>query len=157
MEESKAGVTSPECCVEEVGEVVQRLTRLLQLFERDQIKVFGVTSSQCYALLEIERTNGLTMNELSTKMNLDTSTMTRIMDNLVRDGLVQRVRDESDRRYVVVQLTEQGQECAQKLRASIEKYYCDIITAIPVGNVDQVLASVNTLLTAFEKANPNCC
>ncbi len=157
MEDDKVFLQAPECCVEEVGEVVQRLTRLLQLFERDQIKVYGITSSQCYTLLEIERSSGLTMNELSTKMNLDTSTMTRIMDNLVRDGLVKRVRDKGDRRFVVVQLTEQGQECAQKLRASIEKYYCDIITAIPVGQVDQVLASVNTLLTAFEKANPNCC
>lgn len=157
MDDNKEAHLAADCCLEEVGEVVQRLVRVLQLFERDQIKIFGITSSQCYTLLEVSRSEGLAMSELSSKMNLDTSTMTRIIGNLVRDGLVERVRDESDRRFVMVRLTPRGQTFAVELRRSIEEYYGDIVKAIPKGQVEQVLHAAHVLLTAFETANPNCC
>lgn len=147
----------PKCCVREVGELVQRLVRVFQLFERDQIKVHGFTSSQCYTLLELLKQKNISMNELSNKMNLDTSTMTRVIDNLVRDELVKRVRDETDRRFVVVELTSKGQSVSQSLSQSIEAYYQRIIENLPLGQTEQVLTSVQLLLTAFEKANPHCC
>lgn len=146
-----------KCCISEVGELVQRLVRVFQLFERDQIKIHGFTSSQCYTLLELLKQESISMNELSNKMNLDTSTMTRVIDNLVRDELVKRVRDENDRRFVVVELTSKGQDVAQSLNHSIEAYYQKITENLPLGQTEQVLTSVQQLLTAFEKANPHCC
>jgi MarR family transcriptional regulator, organic hydroperoxide resistance regulator len=145
------------CCVDEVGEMVQKLVRVFQLFERDQIKVHGFTSSQCYSLIEILKSDRLTMNELSDKMNLDTSTMTRVIDKLVRDELIKRERDESDRRMVLVSLTEKGQEAASKLNTSVNEYYKKIISSIPIGKTDEVLNAVSILLKAFDTANPNCC
>lgn len=149
--------TDDNCCVDDVGQVVQKLVRVFQLFERDQIKVHGFTTSQCYALLEIYKSGNLTMNEISEKMNLNTSTMTRILDNLVRDRFVQRNRDESDRRIVIISLTERGREMAMRLGNTVNDYYKRIIANIPEGQLENILNSVNVLLDAFEKANPNCC
>lgn len=146
-----------ECCVEEVGDMVKKLVRVFQLFERDQIKVYGVTTSQCYCLLELLKSEKLTMYELSDKMNLNTSTMTRIIDNLVRDGFIERDRDGKDRRIVVLRLAEKGKEMAVSLNESINQYYKKIIENIPEGNLSTILSSVSTLLSAFEAANPNCC
>ena len=146
-----------DCCVEEVGDMIQRLVRVFQLIERDQIKTFGVTTTQCYCLLELLKVERLTMNEISHKMNLDTSTMTRVIDKLVRDQLISRVRHEEDRRVVVLELTEKGKSVALQLNESIRKYYKNIIQNLPEGQVDHVLNSVFLLLNAFDKANPNCC
>jgi DNA-binding MarR family transcriptional regulator len=145
------------CCTEEVGQMVQKLVRVFQLFERDQIKSKGFTSSQCYAMLEILKVGNLTMNELSEKMNLDSSTMTRVIDKLVRDELINRDRDNSDRRVVVVSLTEKGNKAATELSSSVNEYYRKIVQGIPEGEVLDILQSVSKLLKAFEKANPNCC
>ncbi|WP_201769271.1 MarR family winged helix-turn-helix transcriptional regulator [Fervidicella metallireducens] len=150
-------VISDNCCVDEVGEMVQKLVRVFQLFERDQIKIYGFTSSQCYSLIEILKADRLTMNELSDKMNLDSSTMTRIIDKLVRDGLIKRDKDEEDRRKVLVMLTDRGKEVANMLNDSVNEYYKKIISNIPTGRIDEVLNAVSVLLKAFEKANPNCC
>jgi len=146
-----------DCCVEEVGEMIQKLVRVFQLFERDQIKVFGFTTSQCYCMLELLKSDGLTMYELSERMNLNTSTMTRIVDKLVRDKFLFRERHEDDRRIVIVKLTEEGKLSALQLRDSINQYYKKIITNLPTGHVTDVLNSVSLLLNAFEEANPNCC
>ncbi len=146
-----------ECCTEDVGIMTQKLVRVIQIFERDQIKPFGFTTSQCYVLLELKNTDSLTMNELSEKMNLNTSTMTRIINNLVRDGYVQRLKDESDRRIVITKLTEEGLKAAKNLDESIMNYYRKIIENLPEGQIEEVLRSVELLIEAFEKANPNCC
>lgn len=147
---------SENCCVEEVGTMVQRLVRIIHLFERDQIKPYGFTTSQCYVLVELKK-NNLTMNELSEKMNLTTSTMTRIINNLVRDGLIERTRDKEDRRVVVVGLTSNGVAVANQLESSIIEYYGKIVANLPAGQIDEVLKSVSLLIEAFDKANPNCC
>lgn len=148
---------SSECCIDEVGDMVKKLVRVFQLFERDQIKMFGVTTSQCYCLLELLKTEKLTMYELSQKMNLNTSTVTRVIDNLVRDGFIERDRDEKDRRVVVIQLTGKGRDTAVRLNESINRYYKKIIENIPEGNLGTILNSVSILQSAFEAANPNCC
>lgn len=154
---NESGKITPDenCCVDEVGEMVQKLVRMFQLFERDQIKVHGFTSSQCYSLLEILKSGSLTMNELSDRMNLDSSTMTRVIDKLVRDELINRERDEADRRIVLVALTEKGKEAALMLNSSVNEYYKKITANLPEGTIDEVLRAVSILIKAFEIANPN--
>lgn len=145
------------CCIDEVGLMIQKLVRVFQLFERDQIKTYGFTTSQCYTILELYKSGSLTMNELSEKMNLNSSTMTRILDNLVRDKYILRDKDEFDRRIVLVSLTDTGREAARNLDITVKEYYKKIIENIPEGQVEDVLKSVSLLQKAFEKANPNCC
>lgn len=146
-----------DCCVEEVGEIIQRLVRVMQLFERDQIKPFGFTTSQCYSLIELQKSKELTMNELSDKMNLNSSTMTRIINNLVRDGFVERAKKEADRRIVVVRLTAKGLEASMQLQGSIMDFYRKIVANLPYGQIENVLRSVSLVIDAFDNANPNCC
>ena len=146
-----------DCCIEEIGAMVQHLVRVMQLFERDQIKPYGFTTSQCYVLIELKKSNQLTMNELSDKMNANTSTMTRIINNLVRDGFIERLRDEGDRRIVIIKLTKEGIEVASKLELSIIDYYRKIVANLPSGQIEDVLKAVSLLIDAFDKTNPNCC
>jgi len=145
------------CCVEDVGDLVRKLVRTFQLFERDQIKIYGFTSTQCYSLLEIWKSESISMSELSEKMNLNSSTMTRILDNLVRDGYILREKSEEDRRLVLVSLSEKGKESAETLNETVNAYYKKIIMNIPSGQLEEVLTSANVLVDAFTKANPNCC
>ncbi|WP_051569379.1 MarR family winged helix-turn-helix transcriptional regulator [Alkaliphilus transvaalensis] len=145
-------LNSSECCVEEIGEVVQKLVRVLQVFEEKRIKAKGFTSSRCYALMTILEKEKITMNDLSERIGLNTSTMTRIINNLVRDGYVERDSDQQDRRIVIVKLTESGKEAARELKEDINDFYKKIIGNIPEGNVMKVLSSVSILLNAFDQA-----
>ncbi len=156
-EEKACSCTSDNCCVEDVGDMVRKLVRMFQLFERDQIKVHGFTTTQCYALLEIDKSGSIAMNELSERMNLNSSTMTRILDNLVRDGYIERKKSPEDRRLVLVELSEKGKASAKDLNASVNGYYKKVICSIPEGKLQDVLNSADLLVHAFEKSNPNCC
>jgi DNA-binding MarR family transcriptional regulator len=83
--------------------------------------------------------------------------MTRVVATLERDGYIARERWEEDRRVIKVHLTDKGLAAIQELSAEVRDYYQHIIRAIPQGQVDEVVNSVNTLLKAFEEVKPFCC
>ncbi len=157
MLEDKIRDEGLDCCIEEVGEMIQGLVRTLQIFERVRISRKGFTNSQCYTLLNIYQNKSLSMKELSENMNLDTSTMTRIVNNLVRDGYIKREHSKEDRRVVLVKLTGKGVQESEDLYQEVIDFYRQIIAEIPEGQVIEVVEAVKTLTSAFEKIKPFCC
>lgn len=139
-------------CIEDIGILLQKAVRTFQLLEREQIRVHGFTSSQCYILLEIYKHQTLSINEISEKMRLEISTVSRIMNNLVRDELILRKRSVFDKRVVEAILTEKGKEIAQQLQKSIVNYYEGVISNLPRGHVREVMSAVELLVNALEKA-----
>jgi DNA-binding MarR family transcriptional regulator len=135
-----------------MGVLLQKTVRTFQILEREQIRVHGFTNSQCYILLEIYKHKTLSINEISEKMRLEISTITRIMNNLVRDELIIRKKSVYDKRVVEATLTEKGRDVARQLQRSIVNYYKDVIAYLPRGHVREVMRAVELLVTAVERA-----
>ena len=77
-----------------------------RLSERNSIG--GLTYSQFAVLEALYHLGAMTQGEISAKVLKSGSNMTTVIDNLERDGLVRRERDEKDRRVIHVHLTEAG-------------------------------------------------
>lgn len=79
------------------------------------------------SLLMIERLGECTMSQLAEEMSFPLSTTTGIVDRLVKKGYVHRFRSESDRRIVLIDLTQQGEQFAcetkDKLIQLIERLF----------------------------------
>ncbi|UCH93442.1 MAG: MarR family transcriptional regulator [Candidatus Aminicenantes bacterium] len=137
--------------------LVGELFRKLNLLNRDQKVCYGITLSQCCAIETLEQKGLLSMNELSQHQGVTLSTMTRVVDVLVRDGVFQRVSSPGDRRKVCIELTEEGKNLAEKLKKCTEAYTKEILAQIPVDRQSQVIESVDLLIKAIESVNPKCC
>ena len=74
-------------------ELLRTLIRKLGLLERSEAVCCEVTLSQCNALVEIGRVGVLSVNQLADRLNLDKSTVSRVSDKLVLDGLLLRQED----------------------------------------------------------------
>jgi len=79
---------------------------LASLAERNTIGT--LTYSQFAVLEALYYIGSMTQGEISGKVLKSTSNLTTVIDNLERDGLVQRERDKKDRRVIHVHLTEAG-------------------------------------------------
>lgn len=73
--------------------------------------------------------DGLSMVELARQTGLDTSTLTRMLDRLVRDGHVTRTGAALDRRKVLVNLTPEH----QRLKASYDAVSADMVALFYQG------------------------
>ncbi len=69
---------------------------------------FGLTESQFAVLEALVHLGALSQGQLCQKILRSGSNVTTVVDNLERDGLVTRQRDEADRRVQIVELTEKG-------------------------------------------------
>ena len=124
--------------------LVGELFRKLNLLNRDQKVCYGITLSQCCTIESLDQ--GVTL-----------STMTRVVDVLVRDGVVRRESSPGDRRKVCIGLTEEGKNLARKLKKCTEAYTKEILEQIPENRQGQVVESVELLIKAIEFVNPKCC
>lgn len=90
-----------------------KLARTFAVFSRctqEHIRSCDLTPSQ-FAVVECLGHKGeMTLGELSGKMLMSCGNMTVVVDNLEKDGLVERIRSESDRRVIRVRLTATGLE-----------------------------------------------
>jgi MarR family 2-MHQ and catechol resistance regulon transcriptional repressor len=85
-----------------------RCTNSLYARLSERNSVGDLTYSQFAVLEALYHLGGMTQGEISAKVLKSGSNMTTVIDNLERDGLVRRERDEKDRRVIHVHLTEAG-------------------------------------------------
>ena len=101
-----------------------------------------VSAGQWPLLLYLWDQDGLSQKQLSRRVQIEEATTTRTLDRMERDGLVCRVRDESDRRRINVFLTEHGQQ----LREELVPYAQEVNALATHGLSDQDKSKINSLL-----------
>jgi MarR family 2-MHQ and catechol resistance regulon transcriptional repressor len=74
------------------------------------LRDYGLTASQFGVLEALYHLGPLHQHELAAKILKSSGNLTLVIDNLVKRGLVDRERDEADRRYITVCLTEKGHQ-----------------------------------------------
>ncbi len=101
-----------------VGELAPRLrsavTRLNRRLRSSSLG--GISPAQASALAMIERLGSPALHELATAEQVRPPSMTRIVDALERDGLVERRTDEVDRRCLRLTLTSAGRRELASIR-----------------------------------------
>ncbi|MBN1780830.1 MarR family transcriptional regulator [bacterium] len=136
--------------------LMARLIHRIIVLDRDEKSCQGVSLTQHYTIAALYRKKRLTMNELSREVHLAISTLTRIVDVLVRDGLVQRKPSPEDRRKVIAELTEKGNEKARHLRECTQRFWTDILSRIPDEKKPDLTGQVKLLLEAMESMESVC-
>src|SRR5690554_6773377 len=94
-------------------ELLRILIRNLGILEERDASCCGATITQCHAIVEIGRSEKISLVDLADILYVDKSTMSRTVNNLVEAGLAVRELDANDRRYVTIQLTENGRSVFQ--------------------------------------------
>ncbi|NLU49835.1 MAG: MarR family transcriptional regulator [Syntrophomonadaceae bacterium] len=91
-----------------------------QLFKAE-LAPYGVTPGQYAVLKCLWEENGQTAKQLATRLSLDGSTMTGILDRMEQKGLIVKQPDPKDRRALQVVLTPVGRALQDPLEAAIEE------------------------------------
>lgn len=136
-------------------ELIRILVRNLGILQKDEASCCGITISQCHTLIEIGRVKEVSLNDLAELLNLDKSTTSRAVNNLVDQGLIERKADEKDRRYIKIRLTESGATLFKGIEESMNVYYEKIFKSLPKEKSDQVIESLSILVEAIKKNK--CC
>ena len=85
------------------------------------LKPLGITYTQYIMFLVLWEKDGITVGELCRRLMLDTGTVTPMLKNTEKQGLIKRTRSEEDERVVVISRTGEGKALYKKARQIPEK------------------------------------
>jgi DNA-binding MarR family transcriptional regulator len=141
------------------GHSLRLAQRGLGWSQKNDMQCCGVTIAQCHALLEIGEHGNISIVELAGILGVDTSTLSRTVDNMFKTGFVDRVLNPNDRRYVTLSLTEKGNSLFTTIQKSFHTYLTELFEHIPEEKHTDVIECLNILSAAIEKCNKefSCC
>lgn len=141
--------------IKQLRESIRMLERKLGILEESEMSCCGLTLAQCHALVEIGRAESVSLVDLSNTIGLDTSTLSRTVNNLVTKNMVQRELDPDDRRYVAIRLTPEGIRYYRRIESAMDAYFKQVYASIAESERKNVLDSLSVLLKAMEGLD--CC
>jgi DNA-binding MarR family transcriptional regulator len=126
-----------------------RVGLLVDAFQHRCLDPFGLKFID-FSVLRVLQLTGppyeMSPTELAEVLLRSSGGMTQILDRLERSGFVARGSDESDRRKVVVGLTDRGLDTAQRASAAYARERRRILRALSPDEVEDVDAAVRRLL-----------
>lgn len=91
-----------------------------------------------------------TAGELSHNICHDAGSLTRLIDQMVKRGLVRRARSESDRRVVTLALTPRGRDLVAALAPRMMHFWNKLLSGFSHAEVDTLIALLTRLAMAAE-------
>ncbi|PHQ79096.1 MAG: hypothetical protein COB66_07585 [Coxiella sp. (in: Bacteria)] len=118
---------------------------ILKLLYQDSL-----TPSHCHALLELNN-GATTITQLSERLILDISTISRIVNKLVADNLVQSEKTK-DKRVKHITLSDQGREEVERIDRFSDKLIIDAFNHTSLQDQAKIFEGVRLYANALEKS-----
>lgn len=112
--------------------------RLLRRNFDRRAKEHGLTRSRWQVLWHLSQQEGLKQAELAERMDVAPISLARQLDNLEQEGLVERCRDDSDRRCFRIRLTEAAQPALETLRSLAQETRREALAGLSPSEVKQL-------------------
>ena len=110
-----------------------------------------VAVAEAHALMEIAQAAPLSQNDLAARLQLEKSTVSRLVGILESRGWIVRARSAQDGRARELRLTESGRQMAANLAEARRVKFARVFDAIPETERAAVLESLQILVEAMRE------
>lgn len=108
-----------------------------------------LTNDQHFTLRYIRKVGVCTSTELAEEFGVNKSAITAIINRLMEKGLINRNRDENDRRVVYLSLSELGNELFLEAEEKIQHFVAQIMVQFDYEEVESFLKTYEKLNNAL--------
>ena len=124
---------------------VQRAARALARRFDDALRPFDLTNGQFSLLMSLNRPEPPAMGPVASLLAMDRTTLTAALKPLERRGLVKIIKDPSDRRNRILQLTEEGRQLLARAVPVWQLTHHELEREAPTVNFDSLRKNLRTL------------
>jgi MarR family transcriptional regulator for hemolysin len=96
---------------------IMDVARMLRTYADQRARQFGISRAQWVVLLRLDHSEGLKQSELAEILDLQPISLTRLLDRLAENGLIERRADPNDRRANRLYLTPAARPLLNRLAA----------------------------------------
>lgn len=130
-----------------LGRSVTEMRSRTRQFIQARIKSnkLNITYEMLEVLICLWEKDGINQQEIADKIIKEKASMTYLIDNLVKRGLVKRTEDENDRRNNLIQLTEDGKGLQDKLLPWAMDMYTSAAAGLSAESIKEATQLIQTL------------
>src|SRR3954464_2960260 len=126
--------------------------RLLRTYADQKARRFGQTRAQWAVLLRLERREGLKQSDLAEDLDIQPITLTRLVDRLCDNGLIERRPDPADRRAKLLYLMPAARPLVAQISTGVEGLAEEVLAGIDPQTIDAVLSQFGIARENLKKA-----
>jgi DNA-binding MarR family transcriptional regulator len=140
----------------ELIDVLGGLSQVLRCCCRDEAFCEGVTFHQFMILDAVAKEKELHMADLHKILSVEKSTTTRLVNPLIKKGLIRRDKADHDFRAIKLTLTGKGKETHKNVQVCLTDFFQRVLGNIPAKKRADVLESVKMFITAIKNSANGC-
>ena len=148
----------PQPIKREFAFTIMDVARLLKTYADQRARQFGISRAQWAVLIRIDRAEGLKQTELADMLDLQPITLTRLLDRLADNGLIERRSDPNDRRANRLYLMPAAKPLLDRLSdlgADMMEIVLDGLSATSIERMLKELSAVKDNLRSAIARNAN--
>lgn len=135
----------------EIIVAIRRIVRGIALHSRRLAQTSGLTVPQLLVLRALsEHAEGTTASAIQPHLGVSPGTLSGLVQRLVQAGLVDRSRDEADRRRVLLTLTDAGHEVLGAAPATLQDTVLDRLERLDATERDDLLRALHTVVALMD-------
>jgi DNA-binding MarR family transcriptional regulator len=143
---TKAMETAYDVNAKELMESVVSFVRSFGLHKPEQTPCGQpVPVAEAHALMDLAAFGPMRQGELASRLQLEKSTVSRLVRQMETAGRIQRRCDGQDGRAILIRLTRRGLETAAQIAQARQEKFARILSAIPEGKRSMVVKAVSIL------------
>lgn len=106
-----------------------------------------LSQGQLHALGFLYKRGPLPMSVLAAEMKISKQHLTSLIGKLIDNDMVIRIKDEQDRRIVVIEITEVGKRSVEEVRIKVKKVITEKLAILP----DEDLQELDNILNRLQE------
>lgn len=110
--------------------------RLVTQAYTPMLNELGITYPQYLVLMVLWERDGQPVNDIAHRLELETNTVTPLLQRMEKQGIVERHRGETDKRQQIVHLTDKGKELEEQAYNLIPKGMGERLQTCPLSFED---------------------
>ncbi len=127
-------------------------SRLITQLYTPLLNELGITYPQYLVLMVLWENDFQPVNDIAHRLMLETNTVTPLLQRMEKQGLVERRRDETDKRKQIVSLTSAGKEMEERAFAIIPQGMGSSLSTCPLKHSDytQLAAQLDSIIDSLK-------
>ena len=135
---------------EELLLALRKVIRAIDLHSKQLNKYSGLTAPQLLILREIVARDGITASEVAQNITLSPATVSNVIERMEHRGLIYRRRSNTDKRRVLMYITEQGQSLLAQAPQPLQEDFIERFQALDEWEQSLLLSSMQRIATMMD-------
>lgn len=146
--EKETNMSDPEECAKELLELVPLIMRDIRCEMRSR-RTAELAVPQFRTMIFVDQNKGASLSEAADHIGLTLPSMSKMVDNLTRSGLMTREEHPKDRRRVKLAITSRGLKILETSKKGTIKYLAEKLNGVSPKDLETIAKAVKAMQPIF--------